>query len=100
MCICNSILISTNPNVYDCICTNESMITEGVSMIDGEYYDDDEVIIVFDEMKNTIEQIEANLASGIEVNSIFIFIDKDNDDRDDIFDLLITIYDKINFIID
>mgnify|MGYP003648330186 CR=1 FL=1 len=86
--MCVSIQISTNPNLYDCNC------------IDGEFYDDDEVIIVFEEMKNTIQQIEANLTNGIDVSSIFVFIDKDNEDKDDIFDLLISIYSRINFIID
>jgi len=87
--MCISIQISTNPNVYDCNCIN------------GEFYDDDnEVIIVYDDMKHTIQQIEANLTNGIDVSSIFVFIDKDNEDKDDIFDLLISIYSRINFIID
>ena len=51
-------------------------------------------------LNNTIEQIELNLANGIDVGSIFVFIDKDNEDKDDIFDLLISIYSRINFIID
>tara|TARA_R110002020_G_scaffold422519_3_gene631642 strand:- start:299 stop:568 length:270 start_codon:yes stop_codon:yes gene_type:complete len=88
-----SILISTDPKIYDCNCCNDDIDME-------DYEDDNEVIIVFDEMKNTIEQIEANLTNGIELSSIFIFIDKDNEDKDDIFDLLINIYSKINFIID
>jgi len=89
-----SILISTDPKIYDCNCCND----DDIDMED--YEDDNEVIIVFDEMKNTIEQIEANLTNGIELSSIFIFIDKDNEDKDDIFDLLLNIYSKINFIID
>ena len=92
--MCMSLLISTNPNLYDCNCCNDGDIDM------EDYEDDNEVIIVFDEMKNTIEQIEANLTNGIDVSSIFIFIDKDNEDKDDIFDLLINIYSKINFIID
>tara|TARA_R100001015_G_C4543301_1_gene106804 strand:- start:122 stop:400 length:279 start_codon:yes stop_codon:yes gene_type:complete len=92
--MCVPFLVSINPTIYGCNCDDDCII-------DGDDYDDeDEVIIVFDEIQNTIKQIEENLSNGIDISSIFIFISKEDPDRDDVFDLLINIYSKINFIID
>ena len=68
---------------------------------DMETIEDDEVIIVYDDdITNLISQIESNIKNGININNIFVFIHKDNEDQEDIFNLIVNIYEHINFILD
>ena len=94
----NRILISTDPQVYVCGCYNKSSSSEE----DSEDEDDvDEMIIVYDDcIMTTIAQIEKNIRNGIPIDSIYIFINKENEDKEDVYNLINTIYDKINFLLD
>ena len=92
------LLISTNPQIY----INQSSTEETISDdSDMETIEDEEVIIVYDDdITNLILQIETNIKNGINVNNIFVFIHKDNEDQEDIYNLILSIYENINFILD
>jgi len=90
MCIPKKILISTNPRFY----IDESESSEDES----DYSDYDELVINFVDMTNTIQQIEENLFNGISISNIFVLVDSNNKDIEDITEILITIYKNINFI--
>ena len=94
------LLICTNPRFY---CTESSSSEASISSNDSdmETIEDDEVIIVYDDdITNLISQIESNIKNGININNIFVFIHKDNEDQEDIFNLIVNIYEHINFILD
>jgi len=100
-------LISINPRVYfneylnDVVIVGDNIFITMNTEEEEDISDDDDVIIVFDDMSNTIKQIEENILNGIELSDIFISIqEKDEDTRDDIWSILMSIYDKINFIFD
>jgi|TARA_R100000479_G_scaffold18283_1_gene6964 hypothetical protein len=92
------LLICTNPQIY----INQSSTEETISDdSDMETIEDEEVIIVYDDdITNLILQIETNIKNGINVNNIFVFIHKDNEDQEDIYNLILSIYENINFILD
>ena len=99
MCISKKeLLISTNPQIYiNQLSTEESTSDDS----DMETIEDEEVIIVYDDdITNLILQIETNIKNGINVNNIFVFIHKDNEDQEDIYNLILSIYENINFILD
>lgn len=94
------LLICTNPRFY---CTESSSSEDSISSYDSdmETIEDDEVIIVYDDdITSLISQIESNIKNGININNIFVFIHKDNEDQEDIFNLIVNIYEHINFILD
>lgn len=92
------ILISTNPRFYISESESESESDSESSGYESDYSDYDELIINFVDMTNTIQQIEENLFNGISISNIFVLIDSNNKDIEDITELLITIYKNINFI--
>tara|TARA_R100000081_G_C4814581_1_gene173849 strand:+ start:1578 stop:1889 length:312 start_codon:yes stop_codon:yes gene_type:complete len=99
MCISKKeLLICTNPQIYiNQLSTEESTSDDS----DMETIEDEEVIIVYDDdITNLILQIETNIKNGINVNNIFVFIHKDNEDQEDIYNLILSIYENINFILD
>ena len=103
----NRILISTDPQVYICGCNNEYYSEDDeydeYSSEEEEYDEDDidEMIIVYDDcILTTIAQIEKNIKNGVPIESIYIFINKENEDQEDIYFLIKNIYDKINFLLD
>ena len=94
------ILVSTNPPVY----LWESDSSESSSDYDDEYSDDDdlnEMVIIYDDcLITTIAQIEKNIRNGIPVELIYIFISNNNPIKEDIYNLIRNIYQKINFLLD
>lgn len=92
------LLISTNPQIYINQLSTEETTSDDSDM---ETIEDEEVIIVYDDdITNLILQIETNIKNGINVNNIFVFIHKDNEDQEDIYNLILSIYENINFILD
>ena len=99
MCDCsNRILISTNPQVYICGCDEEETSSEEDYNSDDDL---DEMIIIYDEcLITTIAQIEKNIRNGVPIDSIYIFINNDNEDKEDVYNLIKNIYENINFLLD
>lgn len=89
--MCNPILISTNPNIY--------LIPDNIQELEDSD-DDDDVIIIYDNIIQCIKEVEHYLFNDILISNIFIYINIENKDCEDIYNLLISIYDKINFIIE
>ena len=103
MCNCNNrILISTNPQVYICGCDSDSDCYEETSSEEEDSETDfDEMIIIYEDcLMTTIAQIEKNISNGVPIDSIYIFINKDNEDKEDVYILIRNIYEKINFLLD
>ena len=96
-------LIGVNPRVYLNEDLNDAYVfpNEFNINIDEDDEDDEEdedVLIIYIEMNSTIREIEENIANGIDIKNIFIFVDRTNEYIDDIWDLLLGIYSRLNFI--
>ena len=100
MCSKKNILVSTNPNVYLNEYINQISILPNHIQRMEDSDDDEDVIIIYETMVDCIKEIEHYLSNDILISSIFIYINIENEDCDDIYDLLISIYKNINFILE
>ena len=99
----NRIMITTNPQLYICGCDSDCDYDYEDTSSEEEYSDSDldEMIIIYEDcLMTTIAQIEKNISNGVPIDSIYIFINKDNEDKEDVYILIRNIYEEINFLLD